>query len=723
MVLWLRKIAASTLVVVLTGVISGSSAAQEIVAASRGTTAPPSTRVASAAAPLLQLEPAASPLAPAAAPGLVAPPVLAPAAAAQPPAAADCAFCLFDDKVFSQDADFYVKPTKGMMDVEGYALLIPKAHVRAFGAMTAAEHEKFVKARAAVAEAIRRVYGDPLVFEHGVAGQTVFHAHAHFIPGISFDEMAAQTERLLCGGETPCALVKESVRPGDELEKKSAALSRAGGYLHITDPLSGRSLLFSVAPDPSLKMILRRAAAAVLGRPELADWKKSRETPEDEAADEALRDKTAGKLRAEVDLDQNKNSPEAAPRHAVIGVDIGGTHILAGALGVDSLGRIGSDILHSAEMPTVKAAAADFYRGIASLIESVAAEVRLKGIKVLPLVGIGQPGRFVAADGRRVIAPGSASNLGTRPDDFDGLDPEALLKSQLGPSWQIHVDNDAIAQMSEALHRFLEKDETAAILRGSKAAYLGPGTGLGGGFAEIGRDGSVSIYSDGHVYDLRLTENGRSLTSDAALKGIPIDGSPLTLRLPSEKLEDVLSGRAVRALSETVDRALVSEGRAPVFAPVLAEARERGYDGDSLGAKLLNVAVLGAKDRSPAVLRALPAARWIARFEGRMLGAAMASIYRGEIVKTTEAAQWPEADRLRAAGTRVFVIGGTLGTQGVMGRIMRREALASLAAAVPGVSFQILPITFGTKTSGLIGAGKFIPAESVSQGIEAAERP
>lgn len=422
-------------------------------------------------------------------------------------------------------------------------------------------------------------------------------------------------------------------------------------------------------------------------------------------------------------LEAEEAAPVAADlpaRYAVIGVDIGGTHVLAGAIRVTRHGVMTEDILDSATMPTRLAEPREFYGHIARLITQLAEKLAAQGVVVLPLVGIGQPGRFIAAVEGRVIAPGSAANLGPRKDSFDGLDPEGLMREAglLGGAWRPFVDNDAIAQMSYALQRFLQDAKTARILKGAKVAYLGPGTGLGGGFAEIGPEGKVGIFSDGHVYDLQIVKDGVNHTRDAVLSGIPVDGRPLTVRMPAEKLEDVLSGKAVQRICEAVDRALEAAGRRPLFAPVLAEAQADGYSGDSLGAKLINTALFGAKRRTAVVRRAQPAAAWIAGFEGRMLGLAMERIHRGDIVKLAPDAQWPRADQERARGTAVFVIGGTMGTQGAMGEIIRLKALEHLESAVPGVGFFLLPITFGSKTSGLIGAAKFIDPDELKRLVQ-----
>ncbi len=215
--------------------------------------------------------------------------------------------CIFCDKseyktAIAENAEFFVKATYGMMGVEGYVLLVPKEHVSCYGAMPKKQYKKFGKARDAIVDAVERNYGNSVVFERGITGQTVEHAHLHGIPGVNFDEMVAETEKLVASEETGYRHVpfRKEVKFGSEEERKE--LSRAakmGGYLYIGEPSSGRGVVIYAKPEERLKMVLRKAAARVLGNEELFDWKKSRSTPDLAAEDEALRERTKAGLKLE----------------------------------------------------------------------------------------------------------------------------------------------------------------------------------------------------------------------------------------------------------------------------------------------------------------------------------------------------------------------------------------------------------------------------------------
>lgn len=215
--------------------------------------------------------------------------------------------CTFCDKseygsAIAENGEFFVKATYGMMGVEGYVLLVPKSHVSCYGALSRKKHEKFGKARDTLVDAVERNYGKSVVFEHGKTGQTVLHAHLHVIPGVDFDELVAETEKMAAREEKEYRHVPfgKEVKFGSEDERKELShATKLGGYLYVGDPSSRRAVIFYAKPEERLKMVLRKAAARILGDEDLADWRKSRSTPELAEKDDALRERTKARLKPE----------------------------------------------------------------------------------------------------------------------------------------------------------------------------------------------------------------------------------------------------------------------------------------------------------------------------------------------------------------------------------------------------------------------------------------
>jgi diadenosine tetraphosphate (Ap4A) HIT family hydrolase len=92
-------------------------------------------------------------------------------------------------QVVAETASFWV-----LADIQplapGHLLLVPKDHLPCFGALPEPLDAELAALRASVARFLAEFPGVPLYFEHGVAGQTVPHAHLHALcvpvrPGLS----------------------------------------------------------------------------------------------------------------------------------------------------------------------------------------------------------------------------------------------------------------------------------------------------------------------------------------------------------------------------------------------------------------------------------------------------------------------------------------------------------------------------------------------------------
>jgi diadenosine tetraphosphate (Ap4A) HIT family hydrolase len=65
---------------------------------------------------------------------------------------------------------------------EGHILIITKKHLKCAGALPAAAFSEYKTMYKLVLDFLEKTYGKAAVFEYGVTGQTVFHAHTHFLP-------------------------------------------------------------------------------------------------------------------------------------------------------------------------------------------------------------------------------------------------------------------------------------------------------------------------------------------------------------------------------------------------------------------------------------------------------------------------------------------------------------------------------------------------------------
>lgn len=328
----------------------------------------------------------------------------------------------------------------------------------------------------------------------------------------------------------------------------------------------------------------------------------------------------------------------------ILALDIGGTKISYATFAVDQNGELQSLPIFAKEIPTQK--------GVSHLLKSIseivsdALDASLKaGYKILPILTAGSPGRFVGMN-QAFLAKGSAANMELVPGEWDGLNLSEKIRSVLPEFCEVIVKNDAIAQFSAGLGQLLPLDPARFLQQ--KMAYIGPGTGLGGGFCKIDAQGIPVYFTDGHIYDI-LIENE---------KGIRI------------KAEDLFSGRAFKT--------------------------KTGYC-----AKDVNT--------DPCLLeRFKPEIELLGLYMARLIEA----IYQGHIEKVVSDDNWPKEDIEFVKGISIYLIGGSLGTKGEMGHLIRKTALDTLQTM--GLGFvKIIPIA-ESHYAGVLGAAHFILFEKLN---------
>jgi hypothetical protein len=287
---------------------------------------------------------------------------------------------------------------------------------------------------------------------------------------------------------------------------------------------------------------------------------------------------------------------------------------------------------------------------VVQLVQQAIQKANQQGYRVLPIITAGAPGRFIGPD-NQIIATGSAANMEKTKGEFDQLNLAASLQKVLPDFCQVIIKNDAIAQFSAGLSSLMQDADFRSKFLGQKLAYIGPGTGLGGGFCEVDQQGAAQYYTDGHIYDLQICDAANT----------------------SQKAEDLFSGRAFTTIT----------GKTP---------------------KEVNT--------NPQLL---------AQFEPqiKLMGLYMAriiqKIYQGDIKKAVPEDAWPAEDCQKVAGTTIYLIGGSLGTKGEMGKIIRQTAIAELSKMnISGI--EIIPIP-EAENAAIIGAAQFVSATQILQKI------
>ena len=181
-----------------------------------------------------------------------------------------CDFCdrtQFEERIIAEVDDFYVAASLGQITEGGYTLLIPKEHIPCMAELdlltTVSAIEVSRKIRDAISKEFRfnPCFNYPIImFEHGIVGQSVKHAHLHFLPAV----LNLTTKVLL---DFP-GCEKDEIP--HYLYLREIYESYFKPYLFWTTT-HGKGMICWNPPAPSQYM--RTVIAEFLGFPERANWR------------------------------------------------------------------------------------------------------------------------------------------------------------------------------------------------------------------------------------------------------------------------------------------------------------------------------------------------------------------------------------------------------------------------------------------------------------------
>lgn len=175
----------------------------------------------------------------------------------------NCPFCdirQFKERVIAESPGFYLIATLGQITDGGYVLIFPKEHILCCGDMAPffGLDRDLINGTLRI---IRQEYQEKItVFEHGIVGQTIKHAHMHLLP-TTID----LTPRIRA--DFPESDIVELSYPGyfQELYRQYQK-----PYLFWSTP-EGKSFVCWDPPAPP--QYLRVITAEMLGRSERANWR------------------------------------------------------------------------------------------------------------------------------------------------------------------------------------------------------------------------------------------------------------------------------------------------------------------------------------------------------------------------------------------------------------------------------------------------------------------
>ncbi len=171
-----------------------------------------------------------------------------------------CAHCqstseALSHKLLTTDNFYVVCDTHPL--TEGHLLVIPKNHTACMGALTDDLFQEFLALYQKFSKFINDTYGVVSSFEHGIIGQTVFHAHTHILP------YSGAIKSIVPEGIAYLRKLKNIKKIKDVYNKEGKYLFVSlGDNKWVVDLSLGRLRFF------------RDRFAVALGVPERGDWRE-----------------------------------------------------------------------------------------------------------------------------------------------------------------------------------------------------------------------------------------------------------------------------------------------------------------------------------------------------------------------------------------------------------------------------------------------------------------
>ena len=197
-----------------------------------------------------------------------------------------CPFCNFDSVKSSavlESKDFYAIPTIGQISDGGHMLVIPRNHYACLGSMDDSKFDEFESITKKVKQAVTNTYSKPILFEHGILGQSVPHAHLQIMPSDTDLFSRINSDFKMFRRFT-------SMRELQNLHKSK------GVYLFYQNQ---QDEMFGFLLD-SYPQYLRIVAAESIGKPKRGNWREWRADADCAKLDDKLIAETIKKLKQEL---------------------------------------------------------------------------------------------------------------------------------------------------------------------------------------------------------------------------------------------------------------------------------------------------------------------------------------------------------------------------------------------------------------------------------------
>ncbi len=177
----------------------------------------------------------------------------------------DCIFCdhesIKEDILWESD-NFFIKVGKGIL-TPGHVLLISKKHLSCFGEMPENLYDEFNGVKERIFNEVKDKFSEPILFEQGVHGQSINHAHIHILPTKNKNFILPSN----INNKIFLELKKTEIENIKDIKK---VFQKEGNYLYLEE--KGISYIYHLDKNDSKKRAFRIVLTDINGEKEFTHW-------------------------------------------------------------------------------------------------------------------------------------------------------------------------------------------------------------------------------------------------------------------------------------------------------------------------------------------------------------------------------------------------------------------------------------------------------------------
>ena len=181
----------------------------------------------------------------------------------------DCLFCQRDkikDDILLESENFFVKVGVGIL-APGHVMVITKGHISCFAELPKQIMKEFISLKNKVTENLKLNFTNPIIYEHGIYGQSIKHAHLHFLPRKNEYFDLSNIREVLFNGLKSTSIVN--------MEQLAYIHAKEGSYFYLE--IDGDRMVYHTKDKEAGKYIFRKEFARLTGLTGLENWKSMTE--------------------------------------------------------------------------------------------------------------------------------------------------------------------------------------------------------------------------------------------------------------------------------------------------------------------------------------------------------------------------------------------------------------------------------------------------------------